>query len=381
VAIGALPTAGTRCSPASRQRHWPNVVVRGVRGIDRRAMSACVYNIDQLPARHVEGWDNALQSRTPIRTPFLSHLFCKMVARVKGGVSVLVVDDGGNGASYLPFQMKRYLLGHAEKVGGEISDYFGFAGQAPTDREPPELLNTAGLAALRFDHAPDAIFPFRGVDVEHTAGIKVCIENYESFTKHLELRNKEFIRLAERRKRRLIKDLGQLTFTWNDTDPAHLAFVIARKREQYARTGVADALSDEWKRKLLHALAGSESDLCRMAVSSVHAGGTWLASNICLLCADTAHIWFSVYDQAYNQYGPGHLLFLNVFEHGAARGYRCFDFGQGVSPYKAQYRGEEYGLRKGVLRANSVLGSAERLIQSVKWRLEHRPQHRALRAV
>ena len=344
-------------------------------------MSATVYNIDQLPAKHVEGWDDALRCRTPIRTPFLSYLFCKLVAGVKGGVSVLVIDDGADDASYLPFQMKRHLLGHAEKVGGEISDYFGFVGQAPADRDHAELLKTAGLAALRFDHAPDALFPFHGVDVEHTAGIKVCIENYESFTKHLELRNKEFIRLVERRKRRLIKDLGQLTFTWSDTDPAHLAFVIDRKREQYARTAVPDALSDEWKRKLLHALAGNGSDLCRMAVSSLHAGGTWLASNICLLCADTAHVWFSVYDQAYGQYGPGHLLFLNVLQHGAAEGYRCFDFGQGVSPYKAQYRGEEYALRKGVLRANSVLGSAEKLIQSIQWRLARRPQHRALLAM
>jgi CelD/BcsL family acetyltransferase involved in cellulose biosynthesis len=372
--------AGTQLPPAFRQWHRPYVVFRGVKGIDRGAMSATVYNIDQLPARLVEGWDEALQFRTPVRTPFLSYLFCKMVARVKGGVSVLVIDDGANGASYLPFQMKRHLLGHAEKVGGDISDYFGFVGQSPTDRDPPELLKAARLAALRFDHAADAIFPFHGFEVEHTAGVKICIENYESFTKYLALHNKEFIRLVERRKRRLIKDLGQLTFTWNDTDPAHLAFVIDRKREQYARTGVADALSDEWKRELLHMLAGSGSDLCRMAVSSVYAGGTWLASNICLLCADTAHVWFSVYDQAYGQYGPGHLLFLNVLEHGAAKGYRCFDFGQGVSPYKAQYRGEEYALRKGVLRANSVLGSAEKLIQSIKWRLEHRPKCGTLRA-
>ncbi len=345
------------------------------------AATARVERIDRLTGRDAMRWQDLLQ-RQAAASPFLSYGFCRTVHDVRGGIWVLVTEQAGEAVGFLPFELRPggFLLGHAGKVGRGMSDAY-----APVGALPPggaaQVLRAAGLSALRFDHLPDGALPFAADETESTTGVHVRIADFAAFSAELARRDKDFVREVRRQERRVAEDLGPLRFDWQAAGaPDMLDRVIEAKRLQYRRTGVADALGEPWRRALLHGLLQARHPGCQLIVSTLHAGTTWLASNVSLVGGEVVHIWFPVYEQAHRRYGPGHLLFLKIFAHAAGLGYRMFDFGQGSAAYKTQYLGEEYALLKGVIRRPSPAGMAEKLLQSALWRLEAAKKRKAARA-
>ena len=332
-------------------------------------MKAELYSIASLPARLVRRWDEMLHL-SPIRTAFLSHAFCAAVEQVRGSVFVLHIrnmDEEG----FLPFQIRRgrVWLGHAEKVGGSMSDFFGTIGTLRTPIQSDQLLNAAGLSCLRLDHGVMEACPFSFADSESSRGVRVEVDSFSNYIAVLSSTNKSFINGVRRKERSLLADMGEVEFTWNTVNSGELGVIIDAKREQYRRTGTSDALAQEWRRQLLYDLFSSKSNsYCVAVLSTMYCKGLWVASNLSLVCEDSMHIWFPAHNTALRRYWPGHLLFLRIIEHGCRTGIRVFDFGQGESHYKAEYIGELYELWKGVIRRRNLSGYAERLLQSFEWR-------------
>ncbi len=196
------------------------------------------------------------------------------------------------------------------------------------------------------------------------------MDDFARFKAGLTASNKKFVQSVSSRERRLESELGKIPFRWQAGDPAAaLAQLIAAKRNQYHRTGVPDCFATPWHRELLSKLLNSPSRECTAVISTLEAGGLWIGSKFSLICADTLHSWFSVYDPQHRRHGPGHLVWFKTLEEGCQRGIRVFDFGEGEADYKTQYGGENYAVFKGAIRRNSLRGRSERLLQSFEWRL------------
>jgi CelD/BcsL family acetyltransferase involved in cellulose biosynthesis len=251
-----------------------------------------------------------------------------------------------------------------------MSDFFGIVGNLRMQLDSDELLRAAGLSAFRFDHGVPALCPFSFKDAEARCGTHLYADNFTQLKERLLNTNKNFVKSVLYRERRLCKELGAIEFCWKSAAPEALDLLIATKRRQYVRTHVVDSLADAWKRRLLRwLLALPPAPDCEAVLSTLHAGGKWIASKLSLVCTDTLHSWFSVYDPQYRRHGPGHLVWFKVIEAGCAKGVRYFDFGEGESDYKAEYKGERYELWKGVIRRNTLSGLSERVLQSLEWKL------------
>lgn len=337
-------------------------------------MHADLHSVDALSREQIELWNRLLASNPAVRSPFLSYDFCRAVHDMRGGVRVLIIRDDQGGTGFLPFQMRkgRGLLLHAEKVGASLSDYFGIVGDLRAELNASDILRAANLSALRFDHAVPDMCPFSFQEAERSAGIRVSVEKPEDYFEALAAGDKFFVRTVVRSERRIGEEIGSLNFQLHTSDPAAaLDHLIEAKREQYRRTGVSDGLKEEWRRRFLHRLLNeSETSGCRPLLSTLHCGGKWIASSLNLLCNDTLHIWYPVYDTQYRRYGPGHLLFFKIIAQAAAQGVRIFDFGEGEARYKEKYRGENYELWKGVIRRATLGGYSERVLQSLSWRID-----------
>lgn len=336
-------------------------------------MSVSPYRIDALPAPMIGRWNELLLSQPSAKSAFLSHAFCRAVHGSRGGVGVLHIECEDGAEGFLPFQLRsgRGVFGHAENVGAGMSDFFGVVGNLRQDLDMSELLRAARLSAFRFDHGVPALCRFAFQDREDGNGTRLRVESFAKFRETLLAANKDFAKSVFSREQRLAKEEGELKFSWNAADPESLAQLIAAKRDQYRRTGVRDSLSAKWTRDLLRRLCAlPQAEECQTVVSTLHAGGTWIGSKLSLICGDTLHSWFSVYDPQFRRYGPGHLVWFKAIERGGEAGIRVFDFGEGESNYKAEYGGESYELWKGVARTNTIQGGAERLLQSLQWRAE-----------
>jgi CelD/BcsL family acetyltransferase involved in cellulose biosynthesis len=336
-------------------------------------MRAALYRIEELPAEVVQRWDHLLKTASPVRTAFLSPAFSRAVNEVRGGVRVLMLEDEEGRSAFLPFQLRqgRALLGHAEKAGSSMSDFFGLVSDLPGRLDAETLLRDAKLSSLRVDHAIPGMCPFDVEDFESNGGIRVTIDDYAAFLANLKAADKKFVQNVFSRERSIVRDVGALQFEWHASNPQEaLSQLIEAKRNQYRRTGVKDGLQAQWRRDLLNRLLTETGSTCRAVLSTLSANGEWIASKLSLSCEDVLHSWFSVYNPKYRRYGAGYLLFFRVFERGVAEGLRVFDFGEGEAIYKTKYQGGAYPLFKGAMHRRTLRGVSERALQSLSWRLE-----------
>ena len=327
--------------------------------------------IDGLSSDEIARWNALLLAMPEVRSAFLSHDFCRAVHNLRGGVRVIHLESA-EGDGFLPVQIRkgRSLLGHAEKVAGTMSDFFGVVGNLREAVDPEALLRSAGLSSLRFDHGVKDLLPFAFGDAEEGRGARLLVDDFEHFKSGLAASNKKFVQSVLSRERRLAGELGEIRFRWQAEDPATaLNQLIDAKRNQYRRTGVPDSFAILWHRDLLKALLAVSSPQCTAVVSTLEAGGHWIGSKFSLICGDTLHSWFSVYDPAHRRHGPGHLVWFRTLEEGCRRGIRVFDFGEGEADYKSQYGGEGYTVFKGAIHRKSLRGRSERVLQSIEWRL------------
>ena len=334
-------------------------------------MQAVVRTIDALSEAEIRRWDVLLDGHAPYMSPFLTREWCLAVHRHRGGVHVLILSDGGRIVGYLPFQMKRgrHWLGHAEKVGGQMSDCFDIIGRPEFRGGGLNVLGLAKLSALTLDHMPAELATLGLSDVEHSTGIRVVIDDFPAYMTELARANKKLIVNVRRGERQLATQIGEVRFSWNVADTlGELDRLIDQKRAQYRRTHVPDGLAPPWKRKLLRGLFTEPSQL-KPVLSTLHSGQTWMATCLSLAYKDVLHIWFPAYNSEYHRFSPGHVLFFKLFEHATSLGFRIFDFGEGASQYKRAYRGEDYVLLKGRLHSQSLLGFSAKLIEAAQWRI------------
>jgi CelD/BcsL family acetyltransferase involved in cellulose biosynthesis len=336
-------------------------------------MRATLRNFADLSREQIQSWDHLLEYSTTPASPFLSYAFSRAVHDARGGGRVLLIDANGGTVGFLPFQIRpgRRLLGHAEKIGGAMSDMFGIVGTIRSHLDAESLLGAANLSSLRFDHAVEELCPFTFGDRQEKWGIRIPVEDFSTFLDNLRQTDQQFVGMVAAGERRLAKKFGKIRFEWHNVDAsAELDRIILIKRDQYRRTGKPDGLAQSWKQKLLHGLLKQNtSPLCLPVLSTLYAGNDWVASHFGLCCANTVHIWFPAYNPRFAQFGPGHMLLFKMFEHGIAAGFRSFDFGEGEATYKSRYKGQSYRLLKGVITARSMFGYAERVLQSLEWRV------------
>ena len=270
------------------------------------------------------------------------------------------------------------LLRAAEPVGGDMSDYFGLIAPAGFAIDVSRLLELALLSASEFRNLPAAQLSFGLSGEQPERGHRIDIgADAGTYWARLRQQNESFSRELERRSRRLVEALGPLDFHFDlRRNEDELERIIAMKREQYRRTGAADALADAWRRRLLRALASTGDPDCSGVLSTLHAGGRWIASHFGLRCGSTLHYWFPVYDAALAKFGPGHLLLKQVIDGAAAAGLRTIDRGAGHQAHKSAYVTESQAYYRGCWHDSGVRAIMYRGLQSLAWRCRARRERR-----
>jgi CelD/BcsL family acetyltransferase involved in cellulose biosynthesis len=329
--------------------------------------------IGALPREHRIRWDHIHRNLMALRSPFLTHEFCTAVEQVRGDVYVLAITDkDSTTVGYFPFQYRRHLgraLGFAEKPGAELSDYFAIIADPTRKFDAVELLAQANLQAFRFDHLPTTLDNLTVADSAMSKGVKAHIDSPDYLSRIRE-EHKTFFATINRYERQLVSHLGKIKFTWQtDNFGEEVAKLIACKRAQFKRTNSPDVFAVDWKRNLVANANTLFEPSVRPILSTLYAGGQWIASHLGLGFAGTLHSWFPVYNYEYRKYGPGNILIANLVESAVREGFQCIDFGQGTSEYKMRYGSIEYSLSKGFVQRCTLRGGLDRLINALRWRI------------
>lgn len=331
-------------------------------------------SIEKIEKYEADAWQ-VFQGQEDYLNPFFSLSFARAVAESGKHVQVLVIKDCSEIVGFFPYHKKGNgifsFLGEAERLGGDMSDYFGFVLKPGLIISPNEILSAVGLTRISFSHLPQALISRGMKGHEPRVGMRIILEkDGDRYWNALVKKDKKFTTDTERREKAVIKDLGPLVFCFHQADISYLDTLIAEKRQQYNRTGVQDALLDVRNRILLRQLHGIRNPDCSGVLSTLYAGSTWVASHFGLFANGILHYWFPVYNLQLRKYSPGRLLLKQFILRAEELGISVIDRGEGDSSAKRDFANFEHHYFRGEWDDGSIRALCCKMIQHCLWKIK-----------
>lgn len=328
----------------------------------------------ELDPADVRAWDGLCSSRTHLSSPFLTPHYAKAVARVKPDVYVCVITRDKRAVGFLPFQFRNRfhrLLRSAERVGEEMTDYFGMVAEPGVKLGQQAVLQLAGLQSLSFTHLDETQLDYGFAAEKPEIGYVMRMDAPESYWGMLRRTHKEFVTNTERRQRQVEAQFGPLRFTPAEQDwQEPLRNLIEHKARQYGASGRDNIFDVAWKNRFVETLAACREQTCTGMLSTLYAGDTWLASHFGLRGGNILHYWFPVYNPELSRFGPGRLFLKMLIERAPEIDIQIIDHGAGDARYKQESSNSSHTYYRGSWHAVGIRSLILRATQSAKWRLE-----------
>jgi hypothetical protein len=155
--------------------------------------------------------------------------------------------------------------------------------------------------------------------------------DWDAFTDYVKSRRTNLFSDSKRRLRKLQKDLGSVTFRWQDTRDETFAFCIKCKSAQShsSQESFAKPSNVCFFKEL------AQSGL--LVVSSLSADNRLLAAHLGAFWEGRFYWWIPTYDSQYAAYSPGRLMMESMIESSYQQGHQEFDFLVGKENYKWHY--------------------------------------------
>jgi CelD/BcsL family acetyltransferase involved in cellulose biosynthesis len=229
---------------------------------------------------------------------FFSLIYALAVCRADESGRVAVVEDDGAIRAFIPYT--KGDDGVATALGGGQTGLEGLiSSNASLDLR--RVVRSAGLRGWRF------------ADLRN---------GYDAYVRALTASVRKRISRIATYRRALQRELGEVSFEWNSSDPSLLPLLLDWKSDQHE--SVRQWVSDPAIRTLLQDLTGSDNEDCSGVTSSL-----------------------SPYDPEYSRFSPGTIEWLVLFEEAANRGVEMVDFGYGDDRYKQRFGNATYSVSGG----------------------------------
>lgn len=240
------------------------------------------------------------------------------------------------------FPRRRTAIEHV-RVGGEVFRVLSADGQPVVSAPFMDFLSplrpASTLEAHSIDYLPRAVLSTRAVTGRPATFPEGVLPSpyidFSLYASFQELRARMGNRYGDSRRSRkkIERELGALTFTFDDPRASTFDACIAWKSAQYRQTGLTDMFAAAANVSMFHALRARGL----VVVSSLAAGDTLLAVHIGGLADERLYWWVPAYDPALAKFSPGRLLLEDLVEESHRRRHHEFDFLIGDEAYKWQY--------------------------------------------
>lgn len=272
----------------------------------------------ELSGDDQNAWSALLAARPQMSSPFLTPAWARAVDRADGPdqVRVAMIEDreGLKGV----FAARCGVL-TALPVGAPLNDRQAVVCAGPLDLEPGALLLALKVHRYDFSHmcSADAVFGPHAQGVQESYAVDVS-GGWEAFEQGRREAGTDILKDMAKRKRKIERELGPVTFTPLSRSRADFETLIAWKRASYFRTRQTDVLATEWVHRLLDELFESRDPDFGGALMTMHIGDRLAAAQFNVRGRDELHSWFIGHDEAFERYSPGLVLFNEILRWMAA---------------------------------------------------------------
>jgi len=308
-------------------------------------------------------WDELRDCHDAYRSPFFSPTFTRIVSEVRDNVRVIVFGEGDDIDMIWPIQVNGR---NAEPAGAPFADYHGPLARAGWSGDLAVILNRLKLNTIRMTSAYDPNGHVRGF--VNSTDIAYITDLRDGAAAFFEYQQNEYPRHAKKMRRldrKISREIGDLTFNFDNQDESCWDQLMSLKRQQYRETGRHDVLGPEWSREMMRRLWHSDDPGCKGYMHSLTSNGTFLAAEFNLTCRSTLHGWIPVYQPEYSSYSPGSVIQHYIIEEADRRGFHFYDYGTSAGHYKKYYTNMEIEVVGGTVRSNSVGAKAGAVVESL----------------
>lgn len=333
-------------------------------------------SVEQMSEADWDAWQR-IQSSTPgLESGFFCPELTRAVAAVRSDVEIAVIRDGQHRVGFFPFQRSKPR--YAQPIVGRLSEFHGLIAESTASISVTELLRTCGLKLWKFDHLPAN----QNQLVDCIWGVKPSpymdlSQGYDSYRTRVKA-NGSSLSQAERKGRKLGREIGELRFEYDSSDPAVLEALIDWKTQQHQRTNVLQVMKVDWVRSLLERLPAHQSDFFSAPRSALFAGDKLVAVHLGLQSRSRLHIWFPAYSTEYEKYSPGSVLLLRMAQHAAELGVQQIDMGPGEERYKQNFKTGDLNVAVGAMDQGRISHAMQRAYYQLKCRIRTSPWRRQL---
>ena len=311
---------------------------------------------NELDSGLLHAWRTVQARQEVFHSPYFCPEFTMAVAAVRSDVRVVVIECNGRPVGFFPHQ--RSTWGRGRPVGGPLSDYHGVIAEPGADWSVPALMRAARLAVWPFDHLAGDTEHFCAYRRAGGSSPQIDVrEGYAAYVRGRREAGSDYIPKTEGLARKLGREVGELSFTFNDTTEEALSQLLAWKRDQYRQAKTTNVFGRPWTRQLLHEVAATQTTDFAGVCSVLRAGNRIVAAHMGMRSRTSLHYWFPAYDPALAKFSTGIILLLRMAEAAAETGLQTVDLGKGDSQYKQRLMTGAAALSEGQVCLPSVLGT------------------------
>jgi CelD/BcsL family acetyltransferase involved in cellulose biosynthesis len=290
-------------------------------------------------------------------SPFLSLTFAQVVGRSRPNARVAVIEVDGRIEAFFPFELHARKM--AQPIGHPMNDLQGFIWSGvPLDARA--VVRHAGLRGWRFISAPAE----QGIlKPHHYAGTMVqcpVIDLSEGYGSYISSRNKSSMKKIAEKRRSLGRNIGTVSFDWDNPSPECFRDLLGWKSANYSSTRVLFGQEPAAVR-ILEELAAADNEDCRGVLSVLFAGERAVAAHLGLLGPHGLAGLLPSYDRDLSRFSPGINMVLALAEEAAGRGVSRIDMGSGQFDYKFHLATGSYPVAAGAVWASRAEEAARSL--------------------
>jgi len=297
------------------------------------AIDISVKSVGDLSDTELSTWVDLQEADPAVDSAFFRPEYALAAEAARGGVEVALLREDSELVGFLPFERDDRNIGRA--VTWRLSDSHGLIVRQGVSWNPIELVRGSNLLAWKFDHLVASQRPFQPfhywVDQAPYMDIR---DGYESYHAERRRSGTSLISQAERKRRKLDREIGPVRFEYHTLDQDVLSALLDWKSAQLERWKIYDVFRVDWVVELLRALCRVQSPGFSGVMSALYAGDTLTAVHLGLRSHKILCSWIPTLNPEYQRYSPGLILHLELAKIAEEYGITRIDLGRGSNPLK-----------------------------------------------
>jgi CelD/BcsL family acetyltransferase involved in cellulose biosynthesis len=311
----------------------------------------------ELGDADVRAWRGMQDADPAFSSPLLAPQFAQAVGAVREDARVAICREASEYKGFLAFHSRPDAF--ARPIGAPFSDLHGLVSAPDADLRGSDLLQAAGLRALKVSGLIDPYGRLSGGPQAQSHSQRIVLNgDAEAYLERVRAQSRNGARNLKRYSARLSQDLGPLRLKGPDQNTSALERLFAWKSAQLRASGLHDFLAAGWIKTLMHLMFETRQQGFEGLMLNLYAGDRHVAGHFGVRLGRHFHPWIGAMDPELRTYSPGIVFQWQTIAAMPGLDLDIYELGAGGEHWKRMFALDALPVRTGLVTAAGPAGRA-----------------------